>query len=331
MQALDLLPSNCASWLFQGSDDVSKRVAVLMGGRSAEREISLLTGEEIYKALLSSSYQALKIEADEMMWENLKKEKPDAVFIALHGRWGEDGTVQGMLEVLDIPYTGSGVLASALGIDKAISKLIFQAAGIETPRFVLLTREKRRSTKAMKEFISEVGFPLAIKPRREGSTIGLSIVRSQEEVDAALEKAFLYDDALIEEFIEGKEVTVGILGNEDLLALPSLEIDYDSEIYDFESKYTPGMSRHIIPARISKRQEKEIQELALAAHRALGCRGFSRVDLIVGKEKIVVLEVNTIPGMTSLSLFPDAARAAGIEFPQLISRIVELALEKKKF
>ncbi len=308
---------------------MAKRVAVLMGGRSAEREISLASGNEVLNALNSCGFYAFKVEANEQMWEILRKEKPDVVFIALHGRWGEDGTVQGMLEILDIPYSGSGVLASALGMDKAMSKLIFQAAGIETPRFVVVPRESKREKVSLNGFVSDVGFPLVIKPRREGSTIGLSIINNLDEVDKALEKAFAYDDALVEEFVKGKEVTVGILGNEDLLILPTVEITYDSEVYDFTSKYTPGMSTHIIPARIGKAQERKAQKLALDAYKALGCRGFSRVDLIVDKKRAVVLEINTIPGMTNLSLFPDAARAAGIEFPQLVSKIVKLALEKK--
>lgn len=307
-----------------------KKVAVLIGGRSAEREISLLTGEEIYRALTQAGYSVFKVEADESMWEVLRNNKPDVVFIALHGRWGEDGTVQGMLELLGLAYTGSGVLASALGINKAMSKRIFRALNLDTPRFVSVKRQHKDKNQVLKQFLKEVGYPVVVKPCREGSTIGLSVIERGEEIVQALEQAFSYDDeAIVEEFAEGKEVTVGILGNDHPRVLPSLEIVYKKKTYDFEAKYTPGMSEHIIPARISKAQGKRAKELALAAHHALGCRGFSRVDFIVGRERIYILEVNTIPGMTSLSLFPDAARAAGIEFPQLVSRIVELALERE--
>jgi D-alanine-D-alanine ligase len=305
----------------------AKRVAVLVGGRSAEREISLLTGEEIYQALTQAGYSAFKVEADDSVWESLKENKPDVVFIALHGRWGEDGTVQGMLELLGLPYTGSGVLASALGINKAVSKTIFQTANLDTPRFVVV--RGARESENLGRFLEEKGYPVVVKPCREGSTIGLSVVEGKEGLAEALRLAAAYDNQIVvEEFVEGKEVTIGILGNDQLIAFPSLEICYRSKTYDYETKYTPGMSEHIIPARISQEQEKRAKEMALAVHQALGCRGFSRVDLIVAKDRICVLEVNTIPGMTSLSLFPDAARAAGIKFPELVSRIVELALEK---
>lgn len=305
----------------------AKKVAVLVGGRSTEREVSLLTGQEIYQALGQAGYAAFKVEADESMWETLRKKRPDVVFIALHGRWGEDGTVQGMLELLELPYTGSGVLASALGMNKTVSKTIFQAANIDTPRFTAIGGGSEKGSLA--KFLKETGYPVVVKPCREGSTIGLSIVESEEGLPQALKLAGTYDDQiLVEEFVEGKEVTIGVLGNDRPAALPSLEVYYKNRAYDYEAKYTAGMSEHIIPARIGPEQEKRAKEIALAAHEALGCRGFSRVDLIVASDRICVLEVNTIPGMTRLSLFPDAARAAGIEFPELVSRIVELALEK---
>lgn len=305
----------------------TKTVAVLMGGRSAEREISLLTGQEIFQALGQAGYAAFKVEADESMWEILRAKRPDAVFIALHGRGGEDGTVQGMLELLGLPYTGSGVLASALGMNKTASKIMFQAANLDTPRFVAIGVGSEKEDLA--EFLRETGYPVVVKPCREGSTIGLSVVESEEELPQALKLAATHDDQiLVEEFVEGKEVTVGVLGNDEPTALPTLEISYKNKTYDYEAKYTAGMSEHIIPARIGPEQERKAKEMALAAHRALGCSGFSRVDLIVASDRMCVLEVNTIPGMTRLSLFPDAARAAGIEFPDLVSRIVGLALEK---
>lgn len=309
------------------------KVAVLLGGRSKEREISLVTGEEIYKALIQSGYLAFKIDLNEDVVENLKREFPEVVFIALHGRYGEDGTVQGMLELLGIPYTGSGILASALGINKAATKRIFKAEGIPTPDFRVF---KPRSFQASKQEIiddlpKKLGLPLVIKPVNEGSTIGMSIIKEKENLLEAIETAFEYDEeVLVEKFIEGTEITVGVLGNEKPQSLPTLEITHDSEMYDYETKYTEGLSRHIIPARIPEEQRKMAQEMAIRIHEILGCRGFSRVDFIVSADGTpYALEINTIPGMTPLSLFPDAARAAGIEFPELVSKIVEFALEKK--
>ncbi|MDI6689951.1 MAG: D-alanine--D-alanine ligase [Actinomycetota bacterium] len=308
------------------------KVAVLMGGRSAEREISIMTGEEIYKALVQKGYPAVKVYLDENVVENLKRERVDVVFIALHGRYGEDGTVQGMLEILGLPYTGSGVLASALGINKIMAKRIFKASGVNTADFCTISQEeyKKDPASVREKLIGEISFPMVIKPAREGSTIGLSVVQKADQLHAALQDAFGYDEQLlVEKFIEGTEVTVGILGDKDPEALPTLEVISKKGIYDYQAKYTPGMSEHIIPARIPPEHQRAVQEMALKAHKALGCRGFSRVDTIVTREGIpYILEVNTIPGMTSLSLFPDAARAAGIPFPDLVSKIVEMALEK---
>ncbi len=274
------------------------------------------------------------IDVAEDLVERLKVENPDVCFVALHGRFGEDGTVQGLLEILGYPYTGSGVLASALGIDKIASKKIFKADGIPTPDFAAANRSEFAADPVGVEerIMREVGLPAAVKPSREGSTIGMTIVKEASKLRGALECAFRFDEnALAEEFIEGVEVTVGILGNDDPRALPTLEIATKTGFYDYRTKYTKGLSEHIIPARIPEEQRALAQELAIKAHRALGCRGFSRVDLIVDKRgDPYVLEVNTIPGMTELSLFPDAARAAGIEFDELVERIVEMALEGAK-
>jgi len=241
------------------------KVAVLMGGRSAERKISLMTGNQIYEALIQKGYSAVKIDLDENVWENLKKAQPDVVFIALHGRFGEDGTVQGMLELLGIPYTGSGVLASALGINKIMAKRIFMAEGISTPKFKVLDKEEfehEGPEKIVDELEKAFGFPVVVKPCREGSTIGLSVVKEKEGLAEALLEAFKYDEELlIEQFIAGKEVTVGILGNRKPVALPTLEIVSKRELYDFEAKYTPGMSEHIIPARLPEEQQKKAQEI----------------------------------------------------------------------
>jgi D-alanine-D-alanine ligase len=310
------------------------KVAVLMGGWSAEREISLRTGGQVSKALKSLGYQVTEIDVGENFIEEIKEVKPDVVFIALHGRFGEDGTVQGVLDLLGLPYTGSGVLASALGLNKVKSKQIFKACGIPTPDFLALSEMeyKQRESESEQKIIERIGLPLVVKPACEGSTIGLSIVKEESQLKLALGKAFKYDrEVVVEKFIQGKEVTVGILGDESVQALPTLEIVSKKEFYDFEAKYTVGLSEHVIPARIPEHQQLEVQELAIKAHKALGCENFSRVDLIVepGGEAFV-LEVNTIPGLTEISLFPDAARAAGISFPQLISKLIDLALAKSK-
>ncbi|HZD59545.1 MAG TPA: D-alanine--D-alanine ligase [Anaerolineae bacterium] len=310
---------------------MKKRVAVLMGGRSAEREISLLTGEQVYHALTQKGYEAIKVDFDEGVVQKLLAINPEVVFVALHGRFGEDGTIQGLLEVLSLPYTGSGVMASALGINKAMSKQIFQSVGINTPRFAIASASDFREDcdRFCERIIAATGIPLVVKPACEGSTIGMSVVKEEGELPAALDMAFSYDvDVVVEQFIEGVEITVGIIGNEPV-ALPTLEIVTKTDFYDYDTKYTKGLSEHIIPARIPEEQRIRAQEVAVLAHRAIGCRGFSRVDIIVDAQgQPRVLEINTIPGMTTLSLFPDAARAAGYEFPELISYIVELALEK---
>lgn len=302
-----------------------------MGGRSAEREISLLTGEQIYQALLAKEHEAFKVDLDENVTEELLRLKPDVVFIALHGRFGEDGTVQGLLEILDLPYTGSGVMASAIGINKAMSKRLFQSAGVETPPCKLFCARDyaKDSAEILANALDTIGTPCVVKPISEGSTIGMSLVRREEDFVEAVEHALEHDtEVMVEKLVEGIEITVGVLGN-DPVALPTLEIETDTDFFDYETKYTAGMSRHIIPARLPEAQQRRAQEAAVRAHNALGCRGFSRVDIIVDKDGTPhVLEINTIPGMTSLSLFPDAARAAGYEFPELVSYLVEQALER---
>jgi D-alanine-D-alanine ligase len=298
-----------------------------MGGRSAEREVSLNTGEQVAGALSSLGHAVETIDTgDPGFIVSLQHGAFDAAFICLHGRYGEDGTVQGLLELLDIPYVGSGVLASALAMDKVMSKHFFLLAEIPTPEYVVLHADEPYDLEGI---VRAVGPKSVVKPANEGSAIGVSIVHEPAELPAAIEAAFAYDThVLIERFIPGVEVTVGVLGNRELVALPTLEIVPEHEFYDYESKYVPGMSRHIIPARVSDQIAQECQRVSVEAHRVLGCRGLSRADTIVSEDGTVyLLEVNTIPGMTSTSLLPDAARAAGIEFPQLCEHLVELALE----
>lgn len=304
------------------------RVAVLMGGTSAEREVSLNTGAQVEAALVEYGHDIEALDtADLGFIERLRVGGFDAVFICLHGRFGEDGTVQGLLELLGLPYVGSGVLASALAMDKVMSKHVFVAADLPTPDYVVV---EAGETPDLGAIVAQIGEKSVVKPASEGSSVGMTIVHEFSELGPALDKAFEHDDVIIvEQFIAGAEVTVGVLGNRDPVALPTLEVVPAHEFYDYESKYVPGMSRHIIPARVSDAARVECQRIALEAHAVLGCRGMSRADTIVAEDgTIYLLEVNTIPGMTSTSLLPDAARAAGIEFPDLCDRLVTLALER---
>lgn len=302
------------------------RIAVLLGGRSAERQVSLDTGDQVAMALESVGHTVTRVDTGDIGFiETVRTGGFDVAFICLHGRFGEDGTVQGLLELLELPYVGSGVLASALAMDKVVSKQVFVSAGIKTPAWETV----RAGEDVFLEDISlRLGDKVVVKPVSEGSSVGMSIVHDRNELGPAVEQALEHDrTVLIEQFVAGAEVTVGVLGNEDLEPLPTLEIVPEHEFYDYESKYIPGMSRHIIPARVDAEARKECQRIAVEAHRALRCRGMSRSDTIVTPEgEVYLLEVNTIPGMTRTSLLPDAARAAGIEFPQLCDRLVALAL-----
>ncbi|SHE38396.1 D-alanine--D-alanine ligase [Desulforamulus putei] len=309
------------------------RIGVLCGGRSAERQVSLRSGEAVYRALLAAGYNHVtKIDVGFDLVEQLKENKIELAFLALHGKYGEDGTIQGLLEMLNIPYTGSGVLASALAINKIATKKIFKMEGIPTPHFTVVTRREVLDTgleQAAARALKEVGVPAVVKANTQGSTIGISFVHEQEKMSAAIQSALEYDhDVLIEEFISGMEVTASVLGNHDPIALPLIEITSVKGIYDYEAKYTPGMSDHIIPPRLPEETQKKIRELAVKAFLALGCRGLGRVDFMVKGGEAFALEINTLPGMTATSLFPDAAKHAGIEFPELVRRIVQLAWEQ---
>ncbi len=295
-----------------------KKVGVLMGGLSQEREISLKSGKAILKALTEKGYQVSPVDVSHDLPEVIAREKIECAFIALHGRFGEDGTVQGLLEMMKVPYTGSGVLASALAIHKIMTKKIFLAEQIPTPSFEVLSREVVERNH-IKDF--SFPFPLVVKPAREGSTIGISVVQSAEELHPALKKAGKYDEEiLVETFMKGKEITVSILGD---LPLPIIEIVPKSGFYDFHSKYTKGETQYIIPARIPREKYLRAQEISLRAFKSLGCSGFARVDLMTDEnEDPYVIDVNTIPGMTETSLFPKAAGYAGIPFEDLAERIL---------
>lgn len=292
------------------------RVAVLMGGRSAEREVSLMSGRGVLEALRSSGVEAEPFDPAERDLSDLRREGFDRAFIALHGRFGEDGTVQGALELLRIPYTGSGVLASALAIDKVRSKSIWFARGLSTPPFVLA----RSATEAQKA-IETLGLPLAVKPCREGSSLGFSRVDSVGQMLPAYELAARYDlEVLIERFVQGPELTVAILGGgEEAVALPVIEIRAEGGAYDYHNKYFSDDTEYLCPAPLSPEHAARVVDLALDAYRALGCEGWGRVDLMLDRASgdPWLLEVNTSPGMTTHSLVPMAAAACGLDYAQL--------------
>jgi len=306
-----------------------KKIAVMMGGLSREREISLKTGKSILKALGEKGYTVVPIDVGDDIAEKLVKEKVECAFLALHGRFGEDGTIQGMLELMRIPYTGSGVLASALAMDKIMSKKFFLCEKIPTPRFEVFQREQIKKDRPPKVSLP---LPVVVKPAREGSTIGISIVRRDEELDPALKMAGEYDEEiLVEEFIKGREITVGILQN---IPLPVIEIAPKSGFYDYHSKYTKGETEYILPARIPREKYLYAQEISLKAFQELGCSGVGRVDLMADEdENPFVIDVNTMPGMTETSLLPKAASYAGIPFEDLVERILlgaSLKMEGRK-
>jgi len=298
---------------------------VLKGGRSPEREISLKSGEAVERALQKAGYSTFSIDsAESEQMSSLSRNKVEVVFIALHGPGGEDGTIQGWLETLDISYTGSGVLASALAMDKKSARKIWETENLKQPRYQILTKNSPLDLK--------LPFPLVVKPGRGGSTLGVSLVKEKEELQFALEEAFKYDDEyiLMEDYIQGREVTVGILDDPEPKALPVIEIIPRGNLYDYETKYKEGRCRYVVPAPLPQADYLKVQEIALKAYKSLGCRDFGRVDMIWKEGKVYLLEVNTIPGMTDISLLPRAAKAEGIEFYQLVDRIVQAALRRKR-
>lgn len=303
------------------------RVAVLMGGFSSEREISLKSGEAVVKAIEKLGYLPLSFDVDGNIAQKLVKEKVEIVFIALHGRFGEDGTIQRILEDLNIPYVGSGVKASAFALNKIKSKEVFTLNKLLTPSYVQL------NSIPMRRFANncKLNLPWVVKPAKEGSTIGISIIKSKDEFVAACRLARKYDhDVLIEEYITGKEITVGIIGTKELIALPVIEIIPKKGFYDFEAKYTKGLTEFKIPASLSENICKEAQKLACRAHQLLGCYGMSRVDMICdSNNQIYILEVNTLPGLTELSLLPKAAAFIGISFEELIDTLLSYAFDRE--
>jgi len=301
-------------------------IGVLMGGVSSEREISLKSGHAVYNCLRSLRLDAVAIDIKtENIRENIsliKSKKIDCAFIALHGRFGEDGQIQAILETLKVAYSGSGIKASRLAMDKPASLRIFERSGLKVPAYQVV--EKNTNWKIRGELV----LPFVVKPAMHGSSIGFSIIYKKEDLEKAVNFANSFDKrVIIQEFIKGRELTVGILDEE---TLPIIEIIPKKTFFDYEAKYKEGMADYIIPAKLPKRCAVKIQKAALSAHKLLGCSGCSRVDIILSEDNIpYILEINTIPGFTSTSLLPKAAKAAGIDFNALCLKLIRLAYEKK--
>ncbi|KPK01742.1 MAG: D-alanine--D-alanine ligase [Nitrospira bacterium SG8_35_4] len=322
-----------------------KRIGVLMGGLSSERDVSIRSGLAVYQGLQERGYNAVAIDVDRDVVTVLKKEKVKCAFLALHGGTGENGAMQGMLEVLGIPYTGSGVMASALAMDKEMSKKIFLYHGLPVAPFIVVKRPggtKKRGTKDAQTdegpdmtgaytfpAVSRPPFdlPWVVKPVAEGSSIGVSIIKEEAELHSCLEKTFsLGERVIVEQFIQGKELHVGILGDR---ALGGVEVRPKLEFYNYEAKYTSGMTDYIMPPEVDETTFDNVKTMALRAHRTLGCSGLSRVDFIVDQNNGPhILEVNTLPGMTTTSLLPKIAKAAGLDFNELIEEIIRIAFKE---
>jgi len=305
-------------------------VALLSGGISSEREVSLNSGKQVFEALDKEKYEVIRYDPKTDI-ERLVTDasKIDVALIILHGLYGEDGTVQGLLDLLNIPYQGSGVLGSAISMNKVISKQLYQKHDIKIPGYKIV---KKGNPIDPALCCNQIGLPMVIKPAEGGSSVGMSIVKTKNTLQSALKKAFEYDETvLIESYIKGTEITGGVIGNKELQALPLIEIipDEKHDFFDFEAKYTAGITREICPARIDDSLTVKAQTFAKMAHQALSCKGYSRTDMIIKEGDIYVLETNTIPGMTPTSLLPRAAEAAGLNFSQLLDRLIELGIEGK--
>ncbi|RJQ57037.1 MAG: D-alanine--D-alanine ligase [Nitrospiraceae bacterium] len=306
----------------------TKKIGVLMGGESSERDISIRSGLAIYQGLQELGYNAVPIDISKDVVAALKKEKVKLAFLALHGGIGENGAIQGMLEVLGVPYTGSGVLASALAMDKEASKKIFVYHGLPVAPFVIVRQKaKGKGQKTIEQPVPDFPLPWVVKPVAEGSSIGVSIIKEEQALPTCLEKTFSFDKrVMIEKFIAGKEVHIGILGNR---ALGGVEVRPSLEFYNYEAKYTSGLTEYIMPPEIDDATYERAKDIALKAHTALGCSGASRVDLRIDENNIPhILEVNTLPGMTTTSLLPKIAKSAGLGFNDLIEEIIRLALKE---
>src|SRR4030042_1779219 len=338
-------------------------VVVLMGGRSPEHEVSILSGTNVATGLDTKKYNILPVVisksgarwrlttldsliklADPLKLKGTKREIilseeklisgvgsiseniPSVVFIAMHGPYGEDGTIQGLLELSGMLYTGSGILASAIGMDKDFFRMLMREANLPVPKYIVITRKDRN----ILELVKKIGvYPYFVKPNDQGSSVGASIARNKTQLLGAVREAFKFsDEVLVDEYIEGIELTCGVLGNDELISLPSVEIVPKGEFFDYESKYNESGSEEIIPARISKKNEAAVRDLSLKVFKAVRAKGFARVDFILKRNKLYILEINTIPGLTKLSLLPKEAKAAGISYPVLLDKIIGYAIQK---
>jgi D-alanine-D-alanine ligase len=306
-------------------------IALLSGGVSSEREVSLNSGDQVFEALDKEKYHVARYDPKTDLPRLVKDASGiDAAVIILHGPYGEDGTIQGLLDLLNIPYQGSGVLGSSLAMNKLASKQMYERAGIPTPLYLVAGADDGENGDL---WIERLGLPLVIKPAEGGSSIGISIVKTREELTRATRAAFEHDSTiLIEQYIDGIELTGGVIGNQSLDAFPIIEIipDPKHEYFDYTAKYTAGVAREICPARIDDVLTRKAQNYAKMAHKALFCRGYSRTDMILNGDDIYVLETNTIPGMTATSLLPQAAAVAGTDFTRLMDQLIELSLEERR-
>jgi D-alanine-D-alanine ligase len=313
---------------------MKEKIAVLMGGKSLEREVSLMSGQRVCEALEAEGYRVLPLDVTAELVPTLRSEKPDAVYIALHGKYGEDGTVQELLEFLGIPYTGPGVVASALAWDKALCKRLFTQEGVPTPAWVTFTADafKQMGAATALDLVPDAvgGFPVVVKPAKQGSALGLTKVERAEELAEALLAALAYGDtAIVERWVDGRELAISVLdGPEDARVLPPVEMVPKSGLFDFSAMYTAGETDYYVPARLSAEEMDAVTELAAKVHRLLGCERVSRVDMVLGTDGVpYVLEVNTSPGMTETSLLPMAAAAESIVFQELVAHLIRATLD----
>ena len=310
---------------------MTKRIAILSGGDSMEAKVSRNSGQAIETAL-SKTYQAVKqIEVDKKIVPNLVEFKPDVIFPALHGPPGEDGTVQGMLEILGFPYVGSGVKSSAVAMDKILAKQVFKEAGLPIANHVIADQEIDAS-ELLRKITSNLGNSVCIKPPNQGSALGVTLISKKKDIEMALSDAFKFGSkVLVEERVIGREVTVGLLDTErGTKAFPIIEVTTPEDAwYDYDHRYTAGLSKHIIPAKISSKLSLDIKNCAIEAHKALGCRDLSRADFILRGDEFFLLEINTLPGMTSTSLYPEGAEGFGLQFPQLLDHLINRAFGRR--
>lgn len=304
------------------------RVALIAGGFSGEREVSLKSGDAVQRALDQNRYEVARYDPRDGLGRLLEgRDRIDLAFVLLHGKYGEDGSIQGFLDLMGIPYVGSGVLASAMALNKKVAKDMYRLAGLRVVDDMYLTAGGAFS---LDEILQNLGPSTVVKPVSEGSSLGVCICHGREELNKGLKRAFGYDDeVLVERFVRGKEVTCCVVGNEVLEALPLIEIVPNPEhaFFNYRAKYTPGAAKEICPARVPAKQAEEARSAAESAHRTLRCRVWSRTDMIIHEDKVYVLETNTIPGMTGTSLVPLAAKTAGLSFPEFVDRLIHLSLE----